>query len=102
MVPQHIIGPLTKTGLEHLPELGGQGSSETAQLGAEAEGGSDEVDHGRRLLAEPPQNARAHCALETKAMMGTRPWKDGIRVGDAVKAAMGCCDGVKEMWAMQG
>lgn len=68
--------------MEHLPELGGQGSSETAQLRAEAGGGVGEVDHGRRLLAEPPQNAKAHCAQETKTMRGTRPWKDGVGVGE--------------------
>jgi hypothetical protein len=90
------IVTLSRTGLEHLLKLSGQGSSETAQLRYEAEAGVGEVDHGGRSLAEPPQCARACCAQETKTMKGTWPWEDGS-MWRCAKAAVGCCDGGKQV-----
>lgn len=54
------------------------------------------MDHGGRSLTEPPKNARARCAQETKPMKGTRPWEDGS-MWKYLRAAVGFCDGEKQV-----
>lgn len=82
--------------MEHLPKPDSQGSSETAQLRSEAEAGVGEADHGGRSLVEPPQDARACCAQETKTIKGTWPWEDGS-VWECSTSAVGCWDGGKQV-----